>query len=323
MVLVRTAQDCFEIHAHGGRAVAESIMGGLGCGSGCEQTIANATENSHKQSTASLRDRLIQAGGWRAAQILSRQLAGRFAAEIHLLERLYAAAAAGRAAAAVEAREIIQRLDRAARIGLRLPSPWRVVLRGAVNVGKSSLVNAVAGYARSLVSPLAGTTRDILETRLVLDGWELDLIDTAGIREPAQPPGLPIEQAGITRGLAAATTADLLLHLLPAADIESRSTPAVADPCRRLVVATKADQLTEAARERLAGQVLLTSARTGEGLERLAAVIVDQLVPEAVAGLLDGGVPVTREEQLVVRALRERFARLAVTPDSTGREPEA
>lgn len=323
VVLVRTGQDCFEIHAHGGRAVVESIVGGLCSRGGCEQIAAEVLGGGRSPSIASLESRLIQAGGRRAAQILSRQLAGRFGADIHRLERLYESAAVGQAAAVAEAGEMLRRLDRAARIGLRLPSPWRVVLRGPVNVGKSSLVNALAGYARSLVSPLAGTTRDVLETSLILDGWELELMDTAGTREPAGAPGGSIEQAGIARGQAAAATADLVLDLLPAIAIEAEATPAVTGSSRRLLVGTKADLLSDAARDKLAGQVLLTSARFGAGLEQLAAAMIEQLVPEAAAGFLDGGVPVTAAERLALQQLQQRFDQLAVTPDSTGREPEA
>ena len=72
----------------------------------------------------------------------------------------------------------------ASRVGLRLVKPWRVVVSGPVNAGKSSLVNALAGFSRSIVSAEPGTTRDVLETRIVLDGWEIDLIYTAGLREP-------------------------------------------------------------------------------------------------------------------------------------------
>jgi tRNA modification GTPase len=81
-----------------------------------------------------------------------------------------------------------------------------------VNAGKSSLVNALAGYARSIVSAEPGTTRDAVTTRLVLGGWEIDLVDTAGLREPDEAASAT-ERAGIERALAAAADADLVLQV--------------------------------------------------------------------------------------------------------------
>ena len=309
VVLVRTAPDGWEIHSHGGRAVAESIVRSLCAAGGVEFSDRDWANHPDRTAGISLQRRLAQAGGWRAAQILSRQLAGRFDAEIKSIEQLIAMARDATASDLLEARNDLQRLGRAARIGQRLPAPWRVVLRGAVNAGKSSLVNALAGYARSLVAALAGTTRDLLETRLVLDGWEIELVDTAGEPQPQELLSDAVERIGIERGRTAAATADLVLELAPATEFLNGRGWAPTDATRRLVVATKADLLPPGGADTLAAEcsLILTSALTRSGIDRLAAAIIQQLVPEAAAGDLDRGVPVTAEQLQRVERLQERL----------------
>jgi tRNA modification GTPase len=101
-------------------------------------------------------------------------------------------------------------LREGARVGLRLRDGLTVVLAGAPNVGKSSLLNALAGRDLAIVSPLAGTTRDRIEHCYELDGMPLTLIDTAGLRQSTDP----IERIGIERTLEAIERADLVLHLV-------------------------------------------------------------------------------------------------------------
>ena len=203
--------------------------------------------------------------------------------------------AAGNAPAA---RAAAERLLRAARVGLRLTSPWRVVVVGRVNAGKSSLINALAGYARAIVSPVPGTTRDLLETRIVLDGWEFDLVDTAGDRGPDQP-AAAAEAAGIARGAAAAATADLVLRVEPADG--GRPVPP-AGP-RELVVIAKSD-LAPPGHPAWPAAAVATSAVAGTGIREIAARIVAAVVPEAEdPHLLAGAVPFTPRQVEVVRGL--------------------
>src|SRR5206468_2220750 len=81
---------------------------------------------------------------------------------------------------------------------------------GAPNVGKSSLVNALAGYQRSIVAPTPGTTRDVVATTLAIDGWPVELSDTAGLHGE----GEQLERAGMARARAAAAAADLCVWVL-------------------------------------------------------------------------------------------------------------
>lgn len=135
---------------------------------------------------------------------------------------------------------------------------FRVALAGAPNAGKSSLLNALAAREVAITSPSAGTTRDVLEARLVMEGYLVRLIDMAGLHES----GDPIEREGMRRARAEAATADLCL-LLTAPD----APPPPEMP--GLAVRTKAD-LGAAP-----GPGLIVSARTGEGLEALRGAIAD------------------------------------------------
>ena len=104
----------------------------------------------------------------------------------------------------------LQRLNELVSLGRHLVEPWRIVIAGAPNVGKSSLMNALAGYTRSVISPLPGTTRDVVTTRIALDGWPIELTDTAGIHETSNF----LERQGIERTHRAEREADLRFWLL-------------------------------------------------------------------------------------------------------------
>jgi len=291
LVIVRRRADLLEVHCHGGLAASAAVIGSLVAGGAREVQwpewlwLAGSDEIEVEARAA-----LARAGGPRAARILTRQLAGALG---DAFARLAALDAAGDHAAAAAVRA---RLRRAARVGLRLDRPWRVVLAGAVNAGKSSLMNALAGHGRSLVAAEAGTTRDVVEMRLVLGGWEVDLVDTAGLRNECDGEfdgaagGVSlgaVEREGIARGRAARAGADLVLRVV-AADAEPQ---AVTPPSgAELVVVTKCD-LGDAAG--VFPAAVRTSAVTGAGLDALVARIVAALVPEERddPDLLAGAVP--------------------------------
>lgn len=135
----------------------------------------------------------------------------------------------------------------------------RLALVGAPNAGKSSLLNALLGYERALVSPIPGTTRDYLEAPLELFGIPLLAVDTAGVRDTEDP----LERAGVERALRIAEEADLVLY------VADRSAPRPSPPPlpwgRTLKVASKAD-LPPAWED---PDFLPVSSRTGRGLEPL------------------------------------------------------
>jgi tRNA modification GTPase len=140
-----------------------------------------------------------------------------------------------------------------------------VVIAGPPNAGKSTLINALARRELAIVSPVAGTTRDVIETPLALDGIAMRFSDTAGIRTQSAD---DVEAIGIGRAKAAVEAADILLWLGPPAD-------APAHP-HRLLIAAQADRWRgDAAAEAEAARCdLILSAATGEGMDRLHAAIV-------------------------------------------------
>jgi tRNA modification GTPase len=145
---------------------------------------------------------------------------------------------------------------------------FRVVLAGAPNVGKSSLLNALARRDAAIVSAEAGTTRDVIEVRLDLDGLPVIVSDTAGIREALGA----VEQEGVRRALAHARDADLVIWLTDATAPPAPAPPELGDNI--LVVANKTDLSP-------AGDKLGISARTGAGIDDLARQLA-QLVRERI-----------------------------------------
>jgi tRNA modification GTPase len=150
-------------------------------------------------------------------------------------------------------------------------TPWKVVIAGAPNVGKSSLMNALAGYTRSIVSPIPGTTRDVVSTMMAIDGWPVEMTDTAGIR---QAPSV-LEQQGVERAEDAIRGADLRLWLL-----DGSTEPAFPEqPDEWKFVINKTDRLA-AWDWQLARNALRISALTQAGLAELCEWISRRLVPE-------------------------------------------
>jgi tRNA modification GTPase len=175
-----------------------------------------------------------------------------------------------------------------ANVGLHLTQPWQVVLAGRPNVGKSSLINALLGYPRAIVHPTPGTTRDIVTAVTAMDGWPIELSDTAGLHADVDA----VEQAGMEMARKKIATADLVVLLFdlsaPWSEMEDELIRAWFDA---LVVHTKCDLAQEAA-NRVPG--VITSALTGEGLEELVQEIARRLVPNPPpAGV---AVPFTKDQ---------------------------
>lgn len=318
VVVVRTGIQSWEIHTHGGMAVVQSFLKSF--------VLAGANEVSWEKwlgcmqkdtRDITVRQQLAQVDGFYAAQILTRQLAGSFQNDIsqvqqvldttpRCLERL------------VLAKAIINRLERAARVGLRLTQSWRVILLGPVNAGKSSLVNALAGYDRSIVSQYAGTTRDVLETRVVIHGWSVDFIDTAGfhLTDNQKKEMNKIEKTGIERAAVAALKADLILNVQPLdQSVEGGSLIAKLGNDRPpyITVGTKSDLCgNKQSFEKTASEPLVrTSARTGQGVDHLIKVVLETLVPELQEQpeCFLKGVPVSPEDVDIVRELHQQIER--------------
>ncbi len=279
-----------EVHGHGGREVVRFLLDllvGQGLQTCTWQEFLSLTAEDPLAALASAA--LAEAPTTRTAAILLDQQAGAFG---RALDAIRAALEAGDTEAA---RRGLEELARFAPLGCHLTRPWRVVAAGAPNVGKSSLVNALAGFQRSVVAPTPGTTRDVVTTRLAVDGWPVELADTAGLRADAGT----LEEEGIRRARATAAAADLCLWVLDASAEPAWPGPEVG--AVRLVV-NKVDLPSAWDLAQAAGAVRV-SAATGEGLADLCEALGRWLVPEAPPA----GAPVPFTEALgaaVEEALR-------------------
>lgn len=150
-----------------------------------------------------------------------------------------------------------------------------ICLIGCPNVGKSSLMNALLDKERAIVSPLPGTTRDLVEDHVRLSGLNVKLIDTAGIREGADW----IEREGIRRSRLAMEKADLILFILDASahmSEEDRVLLHELPPAKTIAIWNKID-LPHTTLPPLLAHTLQVSAETGEGIETLKSTI-DQVI---------------------------------------------
>jgi tRNA modification GTPase len=148
----------------------------------------------------------------------------------------------------------------------RVRDGFEVAIIGAPNAGKSTLLNALTGREAAITSEIAGTTRDVIEVRMDLDGLAVTLLDTAGLRETLDP----VEQIGVGRALSRAAAADLRVFLLDHPGEVLLMTPQADD----IVVQGKADlHPTEGA----------VSGRTGQGLDQLVARMTAVLAEKAAS----------------------------------------
>lgn len=173
----------------------------------------------------------------------------------------------------------LQRLGATAREGRLLRDGARVVITGRPNVGKSSLLNRLLKEERAIVTSVPGTTRDLIEEAIDVDGLIIHLVDTAGIRETEDP----LEREGIKRSRSAQKEADLQVVVIDG------STPLTSDDLRlleqaagrkHLVVINKADlaAMVEPAAMESTTVCVAVSARTGDGIDRLRSAIRGQLI---------------------------------------------
>ena len=320
-----TGEDMAELQIHGGAAVIRAVLQAVGRIDGCRlaepgEFARRAFHNGRLDLTAAegladlidaeteaqRRQALAQAGGglaklydgWRGRLLTARGLAE---AAVDFSDEADVAADA-LARARLEARTLLVALQEHLDDGHRgeiVRDGFRVVLAGPPNAGKSSLLNALARRDVAIVSPEAGTTRDVLEVRLDLGGYAVVLADTAGLRE-AQ--GV-VEREGIRRALGRAQDADLVLWL-----VDSTSpvwTPPMelgVAPDRVLVVLNKIDLSGPVTGQYVPGGIVSVSAVTGLGI----AGLIERLHGEIAERLDDAGVgPVVLTQERHRRAIEQ------------------
>ncbi len=196
--------------------------------------------------------------------------------EIDFLERADARGRLQRTTVALDA--LLER----ARSGALLREGMRVVLAGQPNVGKSSLLNALAGAELAIVTPIPGTTRDKVSETIQIHGVPVHVTDTAGLRDP-EASADEVERIGIARSWAEIAQADAVVFLR---DLTRLGEPDYDEADRRIAQAwpqglAGSDRLVEvfnkadAAARRPDGAAIVISARSGEGLERLRERLLD------------------------------------------------
>lgn len=239
-----TGEDVLELQGHGGPVVLQMLLARvLEAGAAAGLRLAEPGEFTRR---AFLNDKLdlaqaeavadlIDASTEAAAKSASQSLSGAFSQVVHKLveqtinlrmlveatldfpeeeiDFLEKSNARGQLAGIVEA---LENVFRQAAQGALLREGLNVVLVGQPNVGKSSLLNALAGAEVAIVTPIAGTTRDKVSETIQIEGIPLNIIDTAGIR-PADDEGVDVvERIGIERTWGEVGKADVILHLLDA-----------------------------------------------------------------------------------------------------------
>jgi tRNA modification GTPase len=288
-----TGEDLAELHLHGGRAVVAAVEAALGVIPGLRPAVAGEftrrafdngridlaeAEGLADLLAAETESQRVQALGMASGHVsravadwqdrLLTLMAGaeaelNFADEddVEVGESVAQRLIAGMAALSDELREWLARP--AAEV---IAEGLSVVIAGPPNAGKSTLINALARRELAIVSPIEGTTRDVIETPLALDGIAMRFSDTAGIRGEGAD---VIEAIGIDRAREAVERADILLWLGP-----PREAP---EHPRAILIAAQGDRWRgDAAAEAAAAHCdLILSAATGEGMEKLHRMIVD------------------------------------------------
>lgn len=321
-----TGEDVLELHGHGGPVVLQLLL------QRCLELGARLAEPGEFTRRAYLNGKLdlaqaeavadlIDATTAQAARSALRSLSGEFSLAVHgLVERLIELRMlieatldfpdeeieADRilreqhaASRLVQMRDALASLRARARQGSLLRSGLQVVLAGPPNVGKSSLLNRLAGEERAIVTDIAGTTRDAVRETIQIEGIPLHVIDTAGLREPEDS----VEKLGIERSWREIERADVVLQMVDAGTGMTAADEAIAaqlpSGVERMIVHNKCDLAgLDAARREECGQVhLYISALTGKGIDLLH----DELL--RVAGWQGHGEDVILARERHLRAL--------------------
>ncbi|MEA4914020.1 MAG: tRNA uridine-5-carboxymethylaminomethyl(34) synthesis GTPase MnmE [Christensenella sp.] len=324
-----TGEDMMELNVHGGMQTVQRVLGALAllgfrpaeCGEFTKRAFLNGKMDL---SAAEAVMDVINADAEQSLKSALAQLQGSIKREIVSVEELLLDALSGIDAAIdypdeAEADTLealpesltvaIARVDsmiHQARRGRVLRDGLRVAIIGRPNVGKSSLMNALLGNDRAIVTAVAGTTRDIIDEKVSMDGVPVRLIDTAGIREASDE----AEIIGVDRARDAIKGADVVCLVLDASAPLSHEDEALLQETSdntRIVLLNKSDLPRICA---YAEEAVRVSAKTGEGLRELQDKILALAAPERA-----DGTTITNERH--IRALEFAFKSLndATTAD--------
>ena len=275
LVVVKTKFGV-EIHCHGGDAASAAIVDDL-VHSGCESVQQQAWRLLHcDRWQAETETAICAATTTRTAGLLLKALQNQTTA----LAELSAKIAGQQIPAAVAD---IEHALSWADFGISLTTPRSVVFCGHPNVGKSSLVNAIAGFQRAIVNSQAGTTRDVLSQSTAIDGWPIELKDTAGLRVSEDR----VEALGIEKAKQEIARSQIRCLVFSCEDNDltvHRELLQSLNP--QLVVFNKSDLVPNfqvPTELDFAGSVLVVSATDQAGLKSLVSQIADVLAPKLPA----------------------------------------
>jgi len=319
-----TGEDVVELQAHGSPALLQQLLARC-CALGARMARPGEySERAFRNGKLDLAQAeavadLIAAGSEAAARAARRALDGEFSQRVDALaaqvlalrvqveagidfadEPLDTLGDAQLRDALAGVRATLGALLAAARRGQKLRDGLHAVIVGPPNAGKSSLLNALAGSDRAIVTDIAGTTRDLLREVVRSDGVELTLVDTAGLREG----GDAIEREGMQRARAELARADLALVVVDARDPDAGRDAlleAIAPVPQRLWLHNKADLLGDS--ERIDdGERLSVSATTGLGLEALHARLRAHVQGDTASGAQGAFTARARQVDALLRA---------------------
>lgn len=327
-----TGEDVVELQAHGGPQVMNMLMRRV------LELGARTARPGEFSERAFLNDRLdlaqaeaiadlVESGSEAAARAAQRSLSGEFSKKIAALQeqltglRVYIEAAIdfpdeeidfladGEVLGKLETTiEMLVELQAATRQGQILRDGIWLAIVGRPNAGKSSLLNALSGQNRAIVTEIPGTTRDVLHESIEIDGIPIHLVDTAGIRYTEDP----IEAEGVRRAREALSSADLVLLVvdqITEVDLQLSLLEELPDPRRVIVVFNKEDlQMADwdeaILRDSISHTSVSISAKTGLGLQKLRTMVRNKVgATEQTDGLFSA-------RQRHVDALRRALAHL-------------
>lgn len=330
-----TGEDVLELHGHGGPVVMHALL------ARCVALGARLAEPGEFSRRAFENDKidlaqaeaiadLIEAASAQAARAALRSLSGEFSRAVRALtdglielrslieatldfpdEEIDPLADTDIVPRLARLREDLAGLRARAREGSVLRAGLTVVLAGLPNVGKSSLLNRLAGDERAIVTEIAGTTRDAVRETIQVEGIPLHVIDTAGLRDTEDV----VEKIGIQRSWQEIEKADVILQIVDARAGVTPADQAIAarlpDGIERIVIENKADLAQRDTGRAIAGNIvhLALSAKTGAGM----VLLHDELL--RVAGWRGHGEDALLARARHLEALTDAEARLALAAD--------
>lgn len=272
-VVTRTETQTWELSIHGGYAAVRRVRQDLeqiGC------TIATWEELLRSDRSMLEAEYLIattKTATWTAAELLLCHPTGKWIAELNDWQDVFE-----QSLSTTQREQFISRCEEWlswSQFGRHLTLPYRVALVGEPNVGKSSLLNRLAGFERAIVQDRPGTTRDLVAVDTSFSGYPFSLTDTAGLRDTTDR----LESQGISRTHSFLEQVDLILHLL---DVSTAPSPQERNLLERypntILIAHKSDLPLHPDRAP-SEQTLRVSSLNGEGIDDLVDAIVGRLIP--------------------------------------------